>query len=57
LLRAEITRRTDAQRNLSDATQRLEALIATANDTVVRDGVAAALTLHRGFCRSAKIGG
>lgn len=34
-LRAEISRRTDAERNLSDATQRLEALIATANDAVI----------------------
>ena len=34
-LRAEISRRTDAERNLSDATARLQALIATANDAVV----------------------
>jgi len=34
-LRAEISRRTDAERNLNDATQRLEALIASANDAVV----------------------
>jgi len=34
-LRAEISRRTDAERNLSDATQRLEALIASANDAVI----------------------
>lgn len=34
-LRAEISRRTDAERNLSDVTQRLEALIASANDAVV----------------------
>ncbi|MBX3585277.1 MAG: PAS domain S-box protein [Ramlibacter sp.] len=34
-LRAEITRRTDAERNLSDATVRLQTLIATANDAVV----------------------
>ena len=34
-LRAEISRRTDAERNLSDATARLSALIATANDAVV----------------------
>jgi PAS domain S-box-containing protein len=34
-LRAEISRRTDAERNLSDATQRLAALIATANDAVI----------------------
>jgi PAS domain S-box-containing protein len=34
-LRAEITRRTDAERNLSDATQRLAALIATANDALI----------------------
>ncbi|MCW5651230.1 MAG: PAS domain S-box protein [Ramlibacter sp.] len=34
-LRAEINRRTDAERNLSDATERLQALIATANDAVV----------------------
>ncbi|MBI2768993.1 MAG: PAS domain S-box protein [Burkholderiales bacterium] len=34
-LRAEISRRTDAERNLSDATQRLQALIATANDAVI----------------------
>ena len=34
-LRAEISRRTDAERNLSDATARLEALIATANDPVI----------------------
>lgn len=34
-LRAEISRRTDAERSLSDATARLQALIATANDAVV----------------------
>ncbi len=34
-LHAEISRRTDAERNLSDATQRLQALIATANDAVI----------------------
>lgn len=34
-LRAEISRRTDAERDLSDATQRLAALIATANDAVI----------------------
>jgi PAS domain S-box-containing protein len=34
-LRAEISRRTDAERSLSDATVRLQALIATANDAVV----------------------
>ncbi len=34
-LRAEISRRTDAERNLSDATTRLQTLIATANDAVV----------------------
>lgn len=34
-LRAEISRRTAAERDLSDATQRLEALIATANDAVI----------------------
>jgi PAS domain S-box-containing protein len=34
-LRAEITRRTDAERNLSDATARLQALVATANDPLV----------------------
>ena len=34
-LRAEISRRTDAERNLSDATQRLQALIATTNDAVI----------------------
>jgi PAS domain S-box-containing protein len=34
-LRDEISRRTDAERNLSDATQRLQALIASANDAVV----------------------
>jgi PAS domain S-box-containing protein len=34
-LHAEINRRTDAERDLSDATQRLEALIATANDAVI----------------------
>jgi PAS domain S-box-containing protein len=34
-LRAEITRRADAERNLSDVTQRLATLIATANDAVV----------------------
>ena len=34
-LRAEISRRTDAERSLNDATQRLEALIASANDAVI----------------------
>jgi PAS domain S-box-containing protein len=34
-LRDEISRRTDAERSLSDATQRLETLIASANDAVV----------------------
>lgn len=34
-LRDEITRRTDAERDLDDATQRLQALIASANDAVV----------------------
>ncbi|MFO1244769.1 MAG: PAS domain S-box protein [Ramlibacter sp.] len=34
-LRAEISRRTDAERNLSEANTRLQALIATANDAVV----------------------
>lgn len=34
-LNAEISRRTDAERSLTDATQRLEALIATANDAVI----------------------
>ncbi|HTH78747.1 MAG TPA: PAS domain S-box protein [Ramlibacter sp.] len=34
-LRAEITRRTDAERSLGDATQRLGTLIATANDAVI----------------------
>lgn len=34
-LRAEISRRTDAERSLSDATVRLQALIATANDAVI----------------------
>lgn len=34
-LQAEISRRTDAERSLSDANHRLEALIATANDAVV----------------------
>ena len=34
-LRAEINRRTDAERSLSDATQRIESLIASANDAVV----------------------
>jgi PAS domain S-box-containing protein len=34
-LRAEISRRTDAERSLSDATQRLASLIATANDAVI----------------------
>ena len=34
-LRAEISRRTDAERNLTEATQRLELLIATANDAVI----------------------
>lgn len=34
-LRAEISRRTDAERSLSDATARLEALIATADDPVI----------------------
>jgi PAS domain S-box-containing protein len=35
MLRDEISRRTDAERSLSDATARLEALIATANDPVI----------------------
>jgi PAS domain S-box-containing protein len=34
-LREEISRRTDAERNLDDATQRLQALLASANDAVV----------------------
>jgi PAS domain S-box-containing protein len=34
-LRAEITRRTDAERDLGDATARLQALIATAHDPLV----------------------
>lgn len=34
-LRAEISRRTDAERSLSDANVRLQALIATANDAVI----------------------
>jgi PAS domain S-box-containing protein len=34
-LRAEISRRTDAERNLTEATQRIELLIATANDAVI----------------------
>ncbi|HUR90532.1 MAG TPA: PAS domain S-box protein [Ramlibacter sp.] len=34
-LRAEISRRADAERNLGEATQRLEMLIATANDAVI----------------------
>lgn len=34
-LRDEISRRTDAERNLVDATQRLQALITSANDAVV----------------------
>jgi len=34
-LSAEITRRTDAERSLSDATARLEAMLATANDPVI----------------------
>jgi PAS domain S-box-containing protein len=34
-LRAEISRRTDAERNLTEATQRMELLIATANDAVI----------------------
>lgn len=34
-LRAEISRRTDAERSLDQATQRLQALIATANDAVI----------------------
>jgi len=34
-LRAEISRRTDAERSLSDATARLQSLIETANDAVV----------------------
>lgn len=37
-LRAEITRRTDAERNLNDANARLQALLATANDAVVTIG-------------------
>jgi PAS domain S-box-containing protein len=34
-LRAEISRRTDAERNLNDANARLQALLATANDAVI----------------------
>jgi PAS domain S-box-containing protein len=34
-LRAEISRRTDAERHLSDANARLQALLATANDAVI----------------------
>ena len=34
-LRAEISRRTDAERNLSDATERLQALVATTNDALI----------------------
>lgn len=34
-LRAEISRRTDAERNLNDANARLQALVATANDAVI----------------------
>lgn len=34
-LNAEITRRADAERNLSDATARLEAMLSTANDPVI----------------------
>ncbi len=34
-LRDEISRRTDAERSLSDATQRMQALIASANDAVI----------------------
>jgi PAS domain S-box-containing protein len=34
-LRAEISRRTDAERNLNDATERLQAMIASANDAVI----------------------
>jgi len=34
-LQAEISRRTDAERDLSDANQRLQSLIATANDAVI----------------------
>jgi PAS domain S-box-containing protein len=34
-LRAEISRRADAERGLSDATHRLEALVATTNDAVI----------------------
>ncbi len=34
-LRAEISRRTDAERSRDDATQRLEAMIASANDAVI----------------------
>lgn len=34
-LRAEITRRTDAERNLGDATQRLQVLVSTTNDAVI----------------------
>ncbi|MES3001629.1 MAG: PAS domain S-box protein [Pseudomonadota bacterium] len=34
-LREEVTRRTDAERNLNDATQRMQALIASANDSVI----------------------
>ncbi len=34
-LRAEISRRTDAERHLSDATQRLQSLVASANDAII----------------------
>ena len=34
-LREEISRRNDAERNLSDATQRMQSLIASANDAVI----------------------
>jgi PAS domain S-box-containing protein len=34
-LRAEITRRTDAERSLNDANARLQAMVATANDAVI----------------------
>lgn len=34
-LRAEVNRRTDAERDLSDANQRLQSLVATANDAVI----------------------
>jgi PAS domain S-box-containing protein len=34
-LRAEISRRTDAERNLNEATVRLQALVATANDPLI----------------------